>query len=63
MALVCREREVKGQKNESASWYYLTGLRVGAAELAGYIRNHWGIENGRNKERTPWEQPSHLGYR
>ena len=21
-------------------------MRVGAAELAGYIRNHWGIENG-----------------
>lgn len=45
VALVCRERQVKGQKNQSAGWYYLTSLRVGAAELAGYIRAHWGIEN------------------
>jgi predicted transposase YbfD/YdcC len=46
VALVCRERRVKGQKNASTARYYLTSLRVGAAELAGYIRNHWGIENG-----------------
>jgi predicted transposase YbfD/YdcC len=46
VALVCRERQVKGQKNEGAGHYYLTSLRVGAAQLAGYIRNHWGIENG-----------------
>ena len=46
VALVCRERRVKGQQNESTARYYLTSLRVGAAELAGYIRNHWGIENG-----------------
>jgi predicted transposase YbfD/YdcC len=46
VALVGRERRVKGQKNRSTARYYLTSLRVGAAELAGYIRNHWGIENG-----------------
>ena len=46
VALVCRERRVKGQKNEGTARYYITSLRVGAAELAGYIRNHWGIENG-----------------
>ena len=46
VALVCRERQVKGRENESTARYYLTSLRVGAAELAGYIRNHWGIENG-----------------
>jgi predicted transposase YbfD/YdcC len=46
VALVCRERRVKGQKNQSGSWYYLTSLRAGAEELAGYIRAHWGIENG-----------------
>jgi predicted transposase YbfD/YdcC len=46
VALVCRERQLKGKKNESSAHYYLTSLRVGAAELAGYIRNHWGIENG-----------------
>ena len=46
VALVGRERRVKGQKNEGTARYYITSLRVGAAELAGYIRNHWGIENG-----------------
>ena len=46
VALVCRERRVKGKKNESTARYYITSLRAGAAELAGYIRGHWGIENG-----------------
>jgi predicted transposase YbfD/YdcC len=46
VALACRERRVKGKSNESGSWYYLTSLRVSAEELASYIRNHWGIENG-----------------
>jgi predicted transposase YbfD/YdcC len=46
VALVCRERRVKGQKNQSGARYYITSLRAGAEELAGYIRNHWGIENG-----------------
>jgi predicted transposase YbfD/YdcC len=46
VALVCRERRVKGQKNASTAHYYLTSLQVSAAELAGYIRGHWGIENG-----------------
>src|SRR5436305_1460339 len=46
VALVCRERQVKGQKNEGTARYYLTSLRVSAAELAGYVRNHWAIENG-----------------
>jgi predicted transposase YbfD/YdcC len=46
VALVCRERQVKGRRNQSAAWYYLTSLRVSAEALAGYIRDHWGIENG-----------------
>lgn len=46
VALVCRGRQVKGQKNQSGAWYYLTSLRVGAGVLAGYLRSHWGIENG-----------------
>jgi len=46
VALVCRERQVKGKPNESGARYYITSLRVGAAQLAGYIRGHWGIENG-----------------
>ncbi len=46
VALVCRERQVKGQPNTSAAWYYLSSLRVSALVLAGYIRSHWGIENG-----------------
>jgi predicted transposase YbfD/YdcC len=46
VALVCRERQVNGGKNEGTARYYITSLRVGAAEPAGYVRNHWGIENG-----------------
>jgi predicted transposase YbfD/YdcC len=44
VALVCRDRQVNGEPNESTGHYYLTSLRVGAAELAGYIRGHWHIE-------------------
>jgi predicted transposase YbfD/YdcC len=46
VVMVGRERRVNGANNESTVHYYLTSLRAGAAELAGYIRNHWGIENG-----------------
>lgn len=45
VALVCRERSTNGTRSESTAHYYLTSLRVKAAVLAGYIRNHWGIEN------------------
>jgi predicted transposase YbfD/YdcC len=45
VALVCRERQVKGGTDASAAHYYLTSLRCGARRLAGYIRGHWGIEN------------------
>lgn len=41
---VGREREVGGV-NTSTAHFYLSSLRASAAELAGYIRNHWGIEN------------------
>lgn len=44
VALVCRGRQVKGKANESTAHYYLSSLRVGAAELAGYIRRHGHIE-------------------
>jgi predicted transposase YbfD/YdcC len=46
VVLVGREPQVKGQKNASTAHYYLTSLPLSAAQLAGYIRNHWGIENG-----------------
>ena len=46
VALVGRERQVRGRKNEGTARYYLTSPRVGAAELAGYIRGHRGIDNG-----------------
>ncbi|QJX01200.1 ISAs1 family transposase [Frigoriglobus tundricola] len=46
VVMVGRERQVNGKANESTTHYYLTSLRTKAAELAGYIRNHWGIENG-----------------
>jgi predicted transposase YbfD/YdcC len=46
VAVVCRERQVKGARNASTAHYYITSLRCGAKKLAGYIRGHWGIENG-----------------
>lgn len=46
VVMVGREREVGGKGNEHTAHYYLTSLRAGAEVLAGYIRNHWGIENG-----------------
>jgi predicted transposase YbfD/YdcC len=42
---VNREREVGG-KRTSTTHYYLTSYAGPAAELAGFIRGHWGIENG-----------------
>jgi predicted transposase YbfD/YdcC len=45
VVMVGREREVGG-KNTSTAHFYLTSLRATAAELAGYIRGHWGVENG-----------------
>jgi len=45
VVLVGRERAVGG-KNVSTAHYYVTSLAGTAAELAGYIRGHWGIENG-----------------
>lgn len=45
VVVVGRERAVKG-KNASTCHYYLTSLCVGAAELGGYVRGHWGVENG-----------------
>ena len=45
VALVCRDRRVEGEPSEGTGHYYLSSLRVGAAELAGYIRGHWGIES------------------
>lgn len=46
VVLVGRERQVGGAANASTAHYYLTSLRASAEVLAGYIRNHWGIENG-----------------
>lgn len=45
VVVVGREREAKGT-NTSTAHYYLTSRRLSAAKLAGYIRGHWGIENG-----------------
>src|SRR5205085_11755607 len=45
-ALGCRGRRAGGKRNASTARYYITSLRCGAEELAGHIRNHWGIENG-----------------
>lgn len=45
VVIVGREREVKGT-NTSTAHYYLTSRRLSAAKLAGYVRGHWGVENG-----------------
>jgi predicted transposase YbfD/YdcC len=42
---VNREREVGGE-NTSTTHYYLTSYAGTAAEIAGWVRGHWGIENG-----------------
>jgi len=45
IVVVGRERAAKG-KNASTCHFYLTSLRAGATELGGYVRGHWGVENG-----------------
>lgn len=45
IVVVSRERCVKGV-NVSTCHFYLTSLRGSAKRLGGYIRGHWGIENG-----------------
>ena len=51
VVLVGREREVKGKRTAEAH-YFVTSHRGTAAELAGLIRGHWGIENNQ-PENTP----------
>ena len=46
VVVVGRERQVAGRENASTTHYYVTSLRCGAKKLAGYIRGHWGVENG-----------------
>jgi predicted transposase YbfD/YdcC len=43
--MVGRERAVDG-RNASTAHYYMTSLRCSVKRLAGYIRGHWGVENG-----------------
>jgi predicted transposase YbfD/YdcC len=45
VVLVNREREVGGERT-CTSHYYLTSYAGTAAEIAGFVRGHWGIENG-----------------
>jgi predicted transposase YbfD/YdcC len=45
VVVVGRERKAHGT-NASTCHFYLTSLRAGAAELGGYVRGHWGVENG-----------------
>jgi predicted transposase YbfD/YdcC len=42
---VNREREVGGERAVT-SHYYITSYPGTAAELGGWVRGHWGIENG-----------------
>jgi predicted transposase YbfD/YdcC len=45
VVVVGRERQVGG-RNASTAHFYITSLRATAEELAGYVRGHWGVENG-----------------
>jgi predicted transposase YbfD/YdcC len=45
VVMVGRERAVNG-KNTSSARFYITSLRGSAEALAGYVRGHWGVENG-----------------
>jgi predicted transposase YbfD/YdcC len=45
VVLVARERRAGG-KSQSTAHYYVTSYAGTAAEMAGFIRGHWGIENG-----------------
>lgn len=45
VVMVSRERELAG-KNTSTHHFYITSLRESAQKLAGYVRGHWGVENG-----------------
>jgi predicted transposase YbfD/YdcC len=44
VVLIGREREVKGQRTDTAH-YYITSRRGTAAELGNLIRRHWSVEN------------------
>jgi predicted transposase YbfD/YdcC len=46
VVVVGRERRVEGATNASTTHYYITSLRCGVKKLAGYVRGHWGVENG-----------------
>ena len=45
VVMVGRERAANGTSTSSAH-FYLTSLRAKADVLGGYIRGHWGVENG-----------------
>jgi predicted transposase YbfD/YdcC len=45
VVVVGRERAANGA-SASTCHCYITSLRCGAKRLAGYVRGHWGVENG-----------------
>ena len=45
VAQVNREREVGGKRTVTGH-YYISSHEATAAEFAGWVRGHWGIENG-----------------
>ncbi|MCU0706355.1 MAG: ISAs1 family transposase [Fimbriiglobus sp.] len=45
VVVVGRERQLKG-RNASTTHYYISSLDATAKEMAGYVRGHWGVENG-----------------
>ncbi|MFN0067743.1 MAG: ISAs1 family transposase, partial [Limisphaerales bacterium] len=45
VVMVGRERAVKGRSTSTAH-DFIASLRCSAVKLAGYVRGHWGVENG-----------------
>lgn len=44
VGMVCSQRIIDGKKSQETR-YYISSLFLSAEEMAGAIRNHWGIEN------------------
>ena len=46
ITMIVRERQVTGQEKTEEVHYYIGSRVAGAKAYAGYVRGHWGIENG-----------------
>lgn len=46
ITLICSERQEKGKEDTVELRYYIGSKAAKAVAYAGYVRGHWGIENG-----------------